>query len=187
MRKYELERTTRETKIKLKLNLDGKGRFIGDFPIPYWKHLLETLIFYASFDLEMKAEGDIDVDFHHLVEDVGLCLGTAFYNIIYKYNFKRFSNKIVPMDDALVMTSLDISRRPYLNFKDNSQYRATEHELVKEFLRAFVNESKITLHVIILYGENIHHIQEAIFKSLGMALKEACEISDTTTSTKGII
>ncbi|MEN2984262.1 MAG: imidazoleglycerol-phosphate dehydratase HisB [Dictyoglomaceae bacterium] len=185
MRKAEIERETRETKIKLILDLDGEGKIEGEFPIPYWKHLLETLIFYSSFNLEISAKGDLEVDHHHLIEDLGLTLGMALKNALANSNFKRFSHQILPMDDALILIAIDISGRPYLGWKD--EIRREGNDLIKEFLRAFVNESKITLHVNIVSGENLHHIQEAIFKALGLALKEATRMEERISSTKGKI
>lgn len=185
MRKVEVERETKETKIKIILDLDGNGELKGEFPIPYWKHLLETFVFYSSFNLEIYAKGDIEVDEHHLIEDVGLTLGMALKNALSNYNFKRFSHQVLPMDDALVLVAVDISGRPYLGWREN--IKKDGNELIKEFLRAFVNESKITLHVNIFSGENLHHIQEAIFKALGLSLKEATSIEEKISSTKGRI
>ncbi|MCX7942174.1 MAG: imidazoleglycerol-phosphate dehydratase HisB [Dictyoglomaceae bacterium] len=185
MRRAEVERETKETKIKVILNLDGVGELKGEIPIPYWKHLLETLLFYSFFDLEIFAKGDIEVDEHHLIEDLGLTLGMALKNALTNSNFKRFSHQIIPMDDALVLVAVDISGRPYLGWKDN--INKDGNDLIKEFLRAFVNESKITLHVNIISGENLHHIQEAIFKALGLSLREAVSVEERISSTKGKI
>lgn len=185
MRRAEIERETKETIIKLVLELDGEGKLIGEIPIPYWRHLLETLIFYSSFNLEIHAKGDIEVDPHHLIEDMGLTLGMALRNALSSSNFKRFSHQILPMDEALIMLALDISGRPYLGWHDNIKKEG--NDLVKEFLRAFVNEAKMTLHISVIAGENLHHIQEAIFKALGLSLKEACSIENKISSTKGKI
>lgn len=186
MRKADFLRETKETFIKVELNIDGKGELIGDFPIPYYRHLISSLCFYASWDLNISAKGDIEVDPHHLVEDTGIVLGKAFLEAVKTYNFTRFSHKIVPMDEALVMLALDISGRPFLSFKDEKEF--LRNSLVKEFLRGFTNNAQITLHVWILDGENLHHIEEAIFKALGLALKEASTIIDKNImSTKGSI
>ncbi len=185
MRRAEVERETKETKIKIILDLDGEGKLKGKIPIPYWRHLLETFVFYSSFDLEVYAEGDIEVDEHHLVEDLGLTIGMALRDALSNTNFKRFSHQILPMDEALVLLAIDISGRPYLKWKED--IKRDGHDLIKEFLKAFVNESKITLHVNIISGENLHHIQEAIFKALGLSLKEATRIEERISSTKGKI
>lgn len=185
MRKTEIERETKETYVKIALNLDGEGAFLGDFPIPYYKHLISTLCFYAGWDVEINAKGDIEVDPHHLIEDTGITLGKAFNSAILKSSFLRFSNKIIPMDEALVMVVVDISGRPYLEIKDDKEI--LKGRLIKEFLRGFVNNSQITLHVWILSGENLHHVEEAIFKALGLALGEASKEVSNLKSTKGKI
>jgi|YelNatPaOPRAMG01_1025707.scaffolds.fasta_scaffold00025_32 imidazoleglycerol-phosphate dehydratase len=186
MRKAEIKRETKETKINLVLDLDGEGNLKGNIPLPYFKHLLETLIFYASFNLDIYGEGDIDVDPHHLIEDIGLTLGMALRSAL-SSNFQRFSHQIIPMDDALVMVALDISGRPFLGWHDEKNILDKSRLIIKEFIRAFVNEAKITLHINIISGENYHHVEEAIFKALGLALRYACSINEKTLSTKGKI
>lgn len=187
MRKAEVQRETKETFIKVELNIDGKGELKGDYPIPYYKHLISSLCFYAGWDLNIYAKGDIEVDPHHLVEDTGIILGRAFFEALRNSNFVRFSHKVVPMDEALIMLALDISGRAFLSFKDD--LGILKGSLVKEFLRGFSNNSQITLHVWVLDGENIHHIEEAIFKALGLALKEAGSLNfdNNIMSTKGSI
>lgn len=186
MRKADFQRETKETFVKVELKIDGKGELNGDFPLPYYKHLISSLCFYAGWDLNIFAKGDVEVDPHHLIEDTGIVLGKAFLEAIKNSNFTRFSHKIVPMDDALVMLALDISGRSFLSFKDEKE--TLKGSLVKEFLRGFINNSQITLHIWVLDGENTHHIEEAIFKALGLALKEASSLSDNNTmSTKGSI
>ncbi len=185
MRKSEIERETKETYVKVLLNLDGSGSFSGDFPIPYYKHLFSTFCFYAGWDVEIMAEGDVEVDPHHLIEDTGIVWGKAFYNAVSSSNFLRFSSKIVPMDEALIMAVVDISGRPYLEIRDDKEI--LNGRLIKEFLRGFVNNSQITLHIWLLSGENLHHIEEAIFKALGFALGEASKEAPNLKSTKGKI
>ncbi|MFN3698627.1 MAG: imidazoleglycerol-phosphate dehydratase HisB [Dictyoglomus sp.] len=187
MRRAEIERETKETYVRVNLNIDGNGNFTGDFPIPYYKHLISTLCFYAGWNLNISAKGDIEVDFHHLVEDTGIVLGRAFLEAIKNSKFRRFSHKIIPMDEALVMVAVDISGRSFLVFRDDNEI--LKGSLIKEFLRGFVNNAQFTLHIWILSGENIHHTEEAIFKALGLALKEAGAENkdDNSMSTKGRI
>jgi len=185
MRESKISRETKETSIKLSLNLDGKGNFSGNYPIPYFKHLLSTLTFYAKWDLDIDAKGDIEVDIHHLIEDTGIVLGEAFYKAVKTANFKRFSHNIIPMDEALVMAVVDISGRPFFELRDEEGI--LKGRPIKEFLRAFINNAGITLHIWILSGENTHHIEEAIFKALGLALREAGSVGDILNSTKGNI
>jgi imidazoleglycerol-phosphate dehydratase len=185
MRKASVERETKETYIKIDINLDGTGNFVGEYPVPYFKHLLTALSFYAQWDVNIIAKGDIEVDPHHLIEDTGIVLGEAFIKAIKGSNFNRFSQRIVPMDEALVMVVIDISGRPYFSLRDDRGL--LRGSLVKEFIRAFVNKAEITLHIWILSGENTHHIEEAIFKGIGLAIKDASQIVDSLRSTKGMI
>ncbi|MEN3013668.1 MAG: imidazoleglycerol-phosphate dehydratase HisB [Endomicrobiia bacterium] len=193
-RKSNVKRITKETSVEVKINLDGKGKYKIYTSIPFLDHMLEIFSFHSNFDLFIKAKGDIFIDEHHLVEDIGLTLGEAFLKALgNKKGIKRYAEVITPMDESLSYVAVDISGRPNLCYevKFLPQYKKSDfdYSLIKEFLKAFVNEAKITLHIKILNGENNHHISESIFKSLARVLKEATEIEDKskrkTPSTKG--
>lgn len=191
MRTSTAKRDTKETKISLKLNLDG-GAVKVDTGIGFFNHMLTALAFYAGFGLELKASGDLNVDGHHTVEDVGICLGLAFKEALgEKKGIARFGTAYVPMDEALCRTVLDISNRPYLVFDaEMSQGLIGSYDacLTEEFMRAFAVNGGITLHMTCLYGKNAHHITEALFKSLGLALKQAAKVEGTAVvSTKGVL
>ena len=192
MRKETLSRTTKETDITITLNLDGTGLSNINTPIPFLNHMLTAFTLYAAIDLNIDATGDIDVDDHHLVEDIGIVLGTLFKNTLkYKKGIARFASNYTPMDEALVRTVLDISNRPFLNFNSTfiqNKIGGLSLQNVNEFLYAFAIESRITLHIDIIKGVNDHHKVEAIFKSLGRAFKDAKEITnDQVLSTKGTL
>lgn len=191
MRTSTIKRDTKETQISLKLNLDGGGVKV-DTGIGFFDHMLTALAFYAGFGLELKASGDLNVDGHHTVEDVGICLGLAFKEALgEKRGIARFGTAYVPMDEALCRTVLDISNRPYLVFDaemPQSMIGGYDACLTEEFMRAFSMNSGITLHMNALYGKNAHHITEALFKSLGLALKQAARVDgDAVVSTKGVL
>lgn len=191
MRTSTIKRNTKETQISLKLNLDG-GEVKVDTGIGFFDHMLTALTFYAGFGLELKASGDLNVDGHHTVEDVGICLGLAFKEALgEKKGIVRFGTAYVPMDEALCRTVLDISNRPYLVFDaemPQSMIGGYDACLTEEFMRAFAMNSGITLHMNALYGKNAHHITEALFKSLGLALKQAAKVDgDAVVSTKGVL
>ena len=191
MRTSTIKRDTKETQISLKLNLDG-GEVKVDTGIGFFDHMLTALAFYAGFGLELKASGDLNVDGHHTVEDVGICLGLAFKEALgEKRGIARFGTAYVPMDEALCRTVLDISNRPYLVFDaemPQSMIGGYDACLTEEFMRAFSMNSGITLHMNALYGKNAHHITEALFKSLGLALKQAARVDgDAVVSTKGVL
>lgn len=192
MRESLVERNTLETKIKIEINLDGKGNANIDTGIGFLDHMLTLLAFHGKFDLNVTANGDLYVDDHHTVEDIAICLGKAFIEAIGdRKGIRRYSTTYIPMDEALAFTSLDISNRPYLVFNVNFQSEKIGNistQMFKEFFRAFVNESRITLHINLLYGENDHHIIESVFKSFARSLKEACEvISNDISSSKGVL
>jgi imidazoleglycerol-phosphate dehydratase len=181
MRTAKVERKTKETDIKLTLNLDGKGQYSMDSSIPFLDHMLSLMCKHGILDMKLKAKGDIDVDFHHTVEDIGIVLGKAVKQALGDMKgISRFGQATVPMDEALASVSLDISGRPYLVYKvelpKKSKIKNFEADLVEDFLQAFVSNSGITLHVRSPYGRNAHHIIEGIFKALGRALKEAVSI-----------
>jgi imidazoleglycerol-phosphate dehydratase len=194
MRKSDVYRKTKETEIRLKLNIDGKGKCDLNFKAGFFNHMLENFCKHSLFDIQIDAKGDIDVDFHHLVEDIGICLGEAFSKALgKKEKITRFGWAVVPMDETLVLSAVDISGRPFLgwNVKIKSQKIGSfDTELIKEFFKAFVDNSKITLHIILLSGNNTHHIIEAIFKSVSKALSFSVAINekiDGVPSTKNVL
>lgn len=191
MRQAVVQRTTKETDISLTLCLDG-GEINVSTGIGFFDHMIPALAFYAGFGLELSALGDIHVDGHHTVEDVGIVLGQAFREAVGdKRGIRRYGVSYVPMDEALCRTVLDISNRPYLVFDaamPQPVIGGYDSCLTVEFARAFAMNGGITLHQTCEYGENAHHITEALFKSLGLALKEAVQIvGDSVVSTKGAL
>lgn len=192
MRKGFVERDTLETKIKVKINLDGNGKSDIHTGIGFLDHMLTLMAFHGKFDLTIKCDGDLYVDEHHTIEDLGICLGQAFKDAIgNRVGIRRYSTVYIPMDESLAYTSLDISNRPYLVFNVDFKQEhigSMSTQMFKEFFRAFVNESRITLHINLLYGENDHHKIEAVFKSFARALKESLEvISQDVSSSKGVL
>ena len=192
MRRGLVERNTLETKIKVEINLDGDGKSQIDTGVGFFDHMLTLLVFHGKFDLTVLAKGDLYVDDHHTIEDIGICLGEAFKKAIGdRRGIRRYSTVHIPMDEALAYTSIDISNRPYLVFNVNfsdEKIGNMSTQMFKEFFRAFVNESRTTLHINLLYGENDHHKIEAVFKSFARALKEGSEvISDNISSSKGVL
>ncbi len=190
MRTSTMKRTTKETAITVALNLDGNRKISIDTGIPFFDHMLEAMAFYADFDLTIKAVGDLVIDDHHTVEDVGIVLGQAFKEALGdKVGIRRFADNVTPMDEALSRVALDISNRPVLVFT-NPFTRETlgtlSTETIKEFFYAFTINAAVTLHIANLYGENDHHKAESIFKGVGRALNQAVELVDNTLpSTKG--
>ena len=180
MRKGLVERNTLETKIKVKINLDGIGKADIYTGIGFLDHMLTLMAFHGKFDLNVKCDGDLYVDDHHTIEDLGISMGQAFKDAIGdRVGIRRYSTVYIPMDEALAYTSLDISNRPYLVFNvdfETEKIGSMSTGMFKEFFRAFVNESRITLHINLLYGENDHHKIEAVFKSFARALKEGSEV-----------
>lgn len=192
-RKSKIKRKTQETDIMLDLNLDGKGNYDISTSIPFLDHMLSLFAKHGLFDLKIKAKGDVAVDYHHTVEDVGICLGEALNKALGdKKGIRRYGSIAVPMDEALSSVSLDISDRPYLvykvNFPKKARIKNFDPDLIEDFLQAFVNRSGITLHINVPYGRNIHHMIEAIFKALGRALSDAVRLDPRikgVMSTKG--
>lgn len=193
MRTARVARKTKETDIKLAINLDGKGEYSIDTSIPFLDHMLSLMCKHGLFDIRLKARGDIDVDYHHTVEDIGIVFGKAVKQALGSMEgFSRYGQASVPMDEALASVSLDISGRPYLVYKvefpKKSKIKNFEPDLIEDFLQAFASNSGITLHVESPYGRNTHHIIEAIFKALGRALRKAVAIDprvEGVPSTKG--
>ena len=191
MRRAAVDRKTKETDIALVLNLDG-GEVKVSTGIGFFDHMLTALGFYAGFGLDVKAEGDLHVDGHHTVEDVGIVLGQAFARALGdRAGIRRFGAAYVPMDEALCRTVVDISNRPFLVFDAAMpQPMIGDYDscLTAEFMRAFAVYAGLTLHQQCLYGANAHHITEALFKSLGLALKDAVRREgEGVTSTKGLL
>lgn len=190
-RAYVISRSTKETKVNVSLNLDG-GEVSVSTGIGFFDHMLTALAFYAGFGLEVQAKGDLEVDGHHTVEDVGIVLGQAFAAALKENRgIARFGAAFVPMDEALCRVVLDISNRPYLVFDaemPQPMIGAYDSCLTEEFMRAFAMNSGITLHMNALYCRNAHHITEALFKALGLALKQAVKVEgDRVVSTKGVL
>ena len=176
-RKAELKRKTKETDIRLTLELDGSGRVQVKTPVAFLSHMVEAMMKHALFDLAAEAKGDLEVDAHHTVEDLGLVLGEAFLQAIGdKKGITRFGHAIVPMDEALATAAADISGRPYLvcevNFPERDQWEF-DMNLVREFFQAFVSAARLTLHLRLDHGSNYHHAAEALFKAVGRALGQA--------------
>ena len=193
MRKASIKRKTKETDISLDLNLDGRGSYSINTSIPFLDHMLSLMCKHGLFDIKLKAKGDIDIDDHHTVEDIGIVLGKALKQAVGDMKgIARYGQASVPMDEALASVSIDISGRPYfvykVEFPKKSKLKDFDPDLIEDFLQAFVSNSSITLHINALYGRNIHHIIEAIFKGLGRALREAVTINPKVKgipSTKG--
>ena len=191
-RKAVVERKTTETDISLQLNLDGQGRYQIDTSIGFLDHMLTHLGKHSKIDLVVNAKGDLEVDAHHTVEDIGICLGQCLTKALGdKRGIARFASSSVPMEDALANVSVDLSGRP--NFVYNAQYRTDkigdfDVECVEELLRSFSNNGLFNLHVNVPYGTNSHHIAESIFKALGQALGAAIKITGKDIpSTKGTL
>ncbi|MDS0525062.1 imidazoleglycerol-phosphate dehydratase HisB [Clostridium sp. SHJSY1] len=189
-----LERNTKETQIKITLNIDGSGKTSIETGVGFFNHMLNLMAFHGGFDLEIKAKGDLEVCDHHLVEDIGILMGKAFLKALGdKKGIKRYGTFFIPMDEALAQVSLDISGRSFLIFQCDFKRESIGNfstEMVKEFFRAFSSNAEITLHERVIYGENDHHKVEALFKATGRALREAKEIDINNMvlpSTKGML
>jgi len=195
MRKATITRKTTETDISLSLDLDGTGKSAIDTGLGFLDHMLELFSRHGRFDLDVKCKGDTHVDGHHSVEDIGICLGTAFAQSLGDARgIFRYSDVTIPMDEALVHCAVDISGRSYLNFDVSLPDRAVgalDTELLDEFMQAFVRKAGMTLHLRLLEGKNAHHIIEACFKALARALRAAVKIdtenSEEIPSTKGTL
>src|SRR5262249_14500737 len=186
------QRTTKETAVDVTLVVDGKGTTEIETGIPFFDHMLEQLGKHAGFDLRIVAKGDLAVDLHHTVEDVGIVLGTALREALGdKAGVRRFANALVPLDEALVEVALDLSGRPFLVYAVDpiSEWIGTfDPQLAEEFWKGFVDGSRVTLHVRSLTGKNGHHIIEASFKGVARALRDAVKVEgDTVPSTKGTL
>ena len=191
LRAYAIQRKTKETDIQLSLSLEG-GEVSVSTGIGFFDHMLTAFAFYGGLGLKLEVDGDLEVDGHHTVEDVGIVLGQAMSRALGgRKGIRRFASAYIPMDEALCFTALDFSNRPFLVFDaDMPQPMIGAYDacLTEEFMRAFAVNSGLTLHMKCLYGKNAHHITEALFKSLGVAVKEAVAVTGTgVTSTKGVL
>lgn len=193
-RKASVARKTGETDIKLEFSLDGTGVTDIESDVPFLNHMLDLFTKHGQFDLKVDARGDVEIDDHHTVEDIGICLGQTIREALgSKVGIKRYANVFVPMDEALAQVAIDLSNRPHLEYRaeyPSSVVGSFSTEMVHEFLWKLALESRMTLHVIVHYGHNTHHMIEAVFKALGRALDEASQIDPRVKgvpSTKGLL
>jgi imidazoleglycerol-phosphate dehydratase len=193
MRKAKILRQTKETDIKIELNIDGKGKSRIKYPIPFLGHMFTLFSKHGLFDLKLSAQGDLEVDLHHLVEDTGLALGEAFAKALgKKAKIERYGHALLPMDESLaeVRAAIDISGRPHFTFKARFEKELIyaqlgrqkiklflDAEMLREFFESFVYKAGISLHIDLVRGKNTHHKMEAIFKAFGLALRRACAIN----------
>jgi imidazoleglycerol-phosphate dehydratase len=194
VRKSTIDRKTKETSVSLSLAVDGSGKADISTGIGFFDHMLDLFTHHGLFDLSLAVKGDLEVDYHHTVEDIGICLGQAFREAIGDARgIERYASGYLPMDEALCRIAIDISNRPHLDFNcdlPKTKVGTFDVELTEEFFRAFVNNSRITMHIDILRGTNLHHIIEAVFKGFGFFLKKA-SLKDpkkpNVPSTKGVL
>jgi len=190
-----IERKTTETDIRVEINLDKPGRSNIETGIPFFDHMVNSMARHGRFTVSIKCKGDIEIDDHHTVEDIGICLGRAFKDALgNKTGIRRFGSVTIPMDDALTLVSVDISGRSFFKYTGTElkgYIKEYSEELTLEFLRSFSDNAQINLHVEQKYGDNRHHIHESIFKALGLALYNGCMIDESLRgdipSTKGSI
>lgn len=195
MRKASIERNTKETRISGALNVDGRGRYDISTGIRFFDHMLELFAKHGGFDLTLKADGDLDVDQHHTVEDVGIVMGQLFSKALGdRKGINRAGYFVLPMDETLAVVALDMGGRPALVYKDLVKVRLVgdlQTELVEDFFGGWVNHAEANLHAKVLYGRSNHHKLEAIFKCFARALKYACSkdarLKDQLPSTKGLL
>jgi imidazoleglycerol-phosphate dehydratase len=191
-RKAEIKRKTKETDIRVYLKLGGSGKYKIDTTIPFLDHMLSQIARHGLFDMEIEAKGDTEVDYHHTVEDVGIALGEAFRKALgEKEGIKRYGHAVIPLNEALSMVTIDISGRPFVVYNTKMPKEKVgefDVELTEEFFRAFANSCGMSLHINVMYGKNLHHIIESIFKAAARALDEATTIDERVKgipSTKG--
>ena len=190
-----VERNTTETKIKVKVNLDGQGKNLIDTGLPFFDHMIEQLSKHSLIDIDLKCDGDLQVDSHHTMEDVGWALGNAINKALgNKKGIKRYSFSYLPMDECLTRCCVDVSGRPWLVwnvFLPTKSIKNIETEIFKEFFQSFSQSAGLTLHVENLYGKNTHHIIESCFKSLAITIRRAISVDimnkDNIPSTKGTL
>lgn len=193
-RQAVVERKTNETEIKLDFSVDGEGISKLETGVPFLTHMLDLFTKHGQFNLVIDADGDVEIDDHHTTEDIGICLGQALREALGdKKGIKRYGNAFVPMDEALAQVVIDLSNRPHFELKGefpSSRVGTFDTELVHEFLWKLALEARMNLHVIVHYGQNTHHMIEAVFKALGRALDEATMIDPRVKgvpSTKGML
>lgn len=194
-RQARIERKTKETRIAAKVNLDGEGRYKVKTGIGFLDHMLEQLSRHSLIDLEVEAEGDLHIDFHHTTEDTGIVIGQAVAKALgERAGIRRYGEAMIPMDETLTRVALDASNRPYLIWKvkfSKPKLGEMDTELFKEWFQAFAQAAGLTLHVENLYGENNHHIVESCYKALARALRQSVEIDPRAAaaipSTKGVL
>jgi len=195
MRTASVERSTKETQIKVSVNLDGTGQYTVSTGIGFLDHMLEQLSRHSLMDLTVEAKGDLHIDFHHTTEDTGIAIGEAVALALgERVGITRYGSALIPMDETLSRVALDVSNRPYLIWRvdfTRPKLGDMDTELFKEWFQAFAQGAGITLHVDNLYGENNHHIVESCYKALARSLRQAFEIdprkSDAIPSTKGVL
>ncbi|NUM53109.1 MAG: imidazoleglycerol-phosphate dehydratase HisB [Candidatus Hydrogenedentes bacterium] len=193
-RTAQISRETKETKINLSVAIDGAGAIDATTGIGFFDHMLTHIAKHGLFDLTVNAKGDLEIDAHHTVEDVGICLGKAFAQALGDMKgIARFGHAVVPMDEALVEVAIDFSGRPFLVFEADlprGKVGEFDSELTEEFFRAFAVNSRTTLHIVLRYGSNLHHCIEGIFKAFARALDRATQLDPRVTgvpSTKGML
>lgn len=191
-RESEVKRKTKETEIKVSLKLNGTGKYKINTTIPFLDHMLSQIARHGLFNIEIEARGDTEVDYHHTVEDVGIALGEAFKKALgEKAGIKRYGYAVIPLNEALSSVAIDISGRPYIVYNVNlpkEKVGEFDVELTEEFFRAFANSSGMSIHINVMYGNNLHHIVESVFKAAARALDEATSIDERVKgipSTKG--
>jgi imidazoleglycerol-phosphate dehydratase len=188
-----VHRRTKETEVEVELELDGRGQTAVATGIPFLDHMLNLFAAHGYFDLKVKASGDLEVDQHHTVEDIGICLGQAFREALAaRPGFRRYGSASVPMDEALAQVTVDLSNRPFLHLEVKYPPGGAnlDPQLLKEFWRAVTVHGGLTLHITVPYGENTHHIMEAVFKAAGRALDAASQPeprAQGVPSTKGVL
>ncbi len=193
MRKSTIKRNTRETQIRMDLNLDGRGRYRIATPIPFLDHMLSVMAKHGLLDLDIKAKGDTEVDYHHTVEDLGIVLGDAIKKALgTKGGIQRFGSAVVPLDESLASVAVDLSGRPYLVYQvdlgNKRKIKNFDGYLIEHFFEALSTHAGMTLHITVPYGGNPHHILEAVFKAFGKALEAATRFNPRmkgVPSTKG--
>jgi imidazoleglycerol-phosphate dehydratase len=192
-RQSEIARKTKETEITIRWKIDGEGVYDISTGIPFFNHMLELFTRHGFFNLAIQAIGDIEVDYHHTIEDVGIAMGKAFASALPGFEgIRRYGQCLLPMDESLAMIAIDVSGRPGLVWKGDlmGKLGPFDSEVIKEFFQGFVNEARITIHVNLLYGENLHHKVEAIFKGFARALSDAASKDEKVKgvlSTKGVL
>ena len=194
VREAELRRDTSETQIFIRLNVDGQGRLTGSIGVPFFEHMLNLFARHSLFDIELNGKGDLSIDSHHTVEDVGIVLGQVLKKALGdKAGIERYGEAYVPMEESLARCALDLCNRAYFRFEADipkAKVGDFDAELGEEFFRAFANNAGITMHLTLLTGSNVHHMLEAAFKAVGRALAKACEYNPRVRgvlSTKGAL